>query len=68
MLISLGPALMFILLRCKAEQVYKAVSSRSYESKAFEEINLGQRVLFWMVQVHYWKEVFEAFTVSHSER
>lgn len=52
---------MFILFRNWSNTIYKFLLFREYVPE--EQINLSQRVVFWMVVTHYMKEVFEALAV-----
>lgn len=59
---------MFIIFRWYSNSIYKFLISRDYDARVCGDMSLGQRVLFWMMLVHYFKEVFEALAVAHSEK
>lgn len=54
---------MFILFRWYSNSIYKFLINRDYNERVEGDMVLGQRVLFWMILVHYWKEVFETLAV-----
>lgn len=59
---------MFTLFRWYSNYIYKFTISRDYDARTNGDMSLGQQVLFWMIIVHYWKEVFEAFTVVNTDK